>query len=96
MDDRRRTVKIVVSIVALALAGYLGRSFWSDGSPLPSRFHFVCVETGKIFNLSVEEAGMIPATNHKTGRRTLIPCVPDEDGGYRNDENGRASCRESV
>lgn len=75
-------IKISVVVVLLAAAGglYFSRS---GGKPaMPDTLTYVCVETGKIYNLDRGVARVTPATNPDTGRDTLMPCYRGEDGNY--------------
>lgn len=81
MANRRTTIRVSLSLAALVVAGYL-LSTLHAGDGVPSRFPFVCVETGEIFTLSIGEAGTNPAKNPRTGRRTLVLCERRDDGTY--------------
>lgn len=81
-------LKIGLSIAALVVAGVLF-AVLRDDTGIPSRFPMVCVATGEIFELSIDEAGMIPAKNPRTGERTLIFCERGEDGQYAIAETDR-------
>ncbi len=73
---RSRLVFALVVLAALVLLVYSARS----ERLLAHRIPYVCVSTGASFNLTADEAGMIPARNQVTGRRTLIPCHRTENG----------------
>ena len=81
MADRRTTIRVSLSLAALAVAGYLLSTVRSSDG-VPSRFPFVCVETGEVFMLSIEETGTNPAKNPRTARRTLVLCERRDDGTY--------------
>ena len=83
MKDRERTIKIVLSVVGLGLAVYVIVPYLKRSPGPLTSIPFVCVATGEIVVLTPDEAGMIPARNRRTGERTLVPCVRNEDGTYR-------------
>ncbi len=89
MDGLRRHLKLIIAVVALLLAGYL---FTRNDSPypqIPDRFDYICVSTGDLFNLSNDEAAMIPARHPQTRKRTLIPCTRNADGSISIEEDFR-------
>jgi len=83
MKDRTQIVMIVSSVAALALAAWLLVPYLQSAPGPLTEIYFVCVATGEVVELTVDEAGMIPAKNRKTGERTMVPCVRSDDGGYR-------------
>ncbi len=72
--------KKLILVVAL-LAGAVGIYVYVGRSPEPlGGVRFVCVETGKTVWLDQGDIpSILPATNPRTGRRTLIPAT-ERDG----------------
>ena len=91
-----KQIKIIAAIVVLAVAGVLAYRSMSDETNLPTSSGFVCVETGKIFELSLDDVAMIPAPNPDTGQRTLLPCSMGDDGKYHVGEQFRGSLTGSL
>lgn len=79
----KRNALVVLTLACVGLAGYVAGTTLFAGPDVPTRAVFVCVATGEMFDLHIEEALMIPAKNKKTGQRTLVPCVRDDDGTLR-------------
>ncbi|MCB9849106.1 MAG: hypothetical protein H6817_00205 [Phycisphaerales bacterium] len=78
--QNRRPALIAFSVIGLIVAVIIAWPFLR-GAPGPeTEFTMVCVATGEVFTLDVDEVGMVPARNPKTGERTLVPCVRDDDG----------------
>jgi hypothetical protein len=74
--QKKLIVAVVLLIVAVGIYFYFGR----DSGPQPNTVKFVCVATGKVYNLSWDEIpSFLPARNPSTGENTLIPVV-EEDG----------------
>ncbi|MCO6435777.1 MAG: hypothetical protein J5J06_01665 [Phycisphaerae bacterium] len=89
MSGKIRVIGGIVLAVAVALLLVWWLSKPSTG--LPSRFEFVCVETGKVYNLTrAEAAGVLPLKNPDTGRRSLFPLTV-RDGKQFIDQRYRDS-----
>jgi hypothetical protein len=50
--------------------------------PLPDEVTYVCVATGRTYNLDRDEVKWIPHENPDTGEETLLPGLKKEDGMY--------------
>lgn len=74
----------------LLIAAFLLTRESSPYPSIPDRFDYVCVSTGELFNLSNEQAAMIPARHPRTGIATLIPCIRKDDGSVAVEEGFRA------
>jgi hypothetical protein len=90
----RRGQVVVVGLGTLgAVIGWLiGR----PSADIPNRFRFVCVASGETFDLTVEEAAMIPARHPETGQYTLILCTRGEDGAWRAAEETRGILEDQL
>lgn len=77
--------KIALAIAVLVVAGlvYMRTTGGAPDAGLPKDFGFVCVVTGEVFDMDIDDVLSIPAKNPKTGERTLLPCKPDENGVMR-------------
>jgi hypothetical protein len=78
-----KQIKVVAAVVILIVAGILTYRTLSDAPDVPSEVAFVCVASGKIYTLKVDDVAIIPAPNPDTGERTLLPCSRGKDGVYR-------------
>jgi len=90
MGGMTRHLKLIAALLMLLTAAFLLTRESSPYPPIPDRFDYVCVSTGELFNLSNEEAAMIPARHPQTGVATLIPCVRKDDGSIAIEEGFRA------
>jgi len=90
MTGAKKPLVILACIACLVLGGWAFYRFTEDPYDLPPRNMFVCVATGELFELSPDEAGMIPARNTNTGERTLLPCVVGTNGVCRVGERYRS------
>ena len=68
-------VKLSFAVVLLIGAGILVVWHFSRSGPISKDVNFVCVETGKTYSLTREQAALLPAENPQTHERTLLPCV---------------------
>ena len=91
-----KQIKIIVAIVVLAVAGILAYRSMNNGPDLPTSSGFVCVETGEVFEMALDDVAIIPGLNPNTGRRTLLPCSRGEDGRYHVSEYYRGSLTGSL
>ena len=89
MDWVRQNLKLIASMAMLSVAGFLWVANSGPASPIPDRFDYICVSTGEMFNLSNDEAAMIPARHPQTRVPTLIPCTRDADGAVVVEEGFR-------
>ncbi len=63
-------------VAALVVAGLLAWRAWGSAeSPIGDTISFVCVATGKTYNINRNDVGSIPLKNPATGKATLLPCV---------------------
>lgn len=92
----RRTLTIAVGGAAAILALILFSAAREPANPLPSSYRFVCVATGEFFDLSAQEAGMIPARNPKTGKYTLVVCARAEDGAWHVIDDNRGIVEDQL
>lgn len=86
MDSARASEKgklVLAVAIFLIAAGALG-TYLFRREPATGAVQYVCVATGQRFSLSREQATQdgIPATNPKTGERTLLPCYQDNGDWY--------------
>ena len=89
MGPMKRHLKLIAALLMLGVAAFLLMPESSPYPPIPERFDYVCVSTGEMFNLSIEEAARIPARHPRTGVATLIPCVRRKDGSVAIEEGFR-------
>ncbi len=82
-NQHGRKKPVVLALIAIAAASTALARWLKPADGPPTAMDFVCVTTGEIVRLTVDEAGMIPARNRTTGTRTLLPCVCEPDGRYR-------------
>jgi hypothetical protein len=68
----------------------------AEAPPGGGRRAFVCVATGEVFQLNIDQTGMIPARNARTGQRTLLPCAMDDQGRPRVEAHYRAVLLERL
>jgi len=87
----RSRTKTALSVALLLASGALAAWAMRGGPDLPRSCVFVCVATGKTFNLKIDDVAMIPAKNPETGARTLLPCGMGEDGVLRVDAHYRGA-----
>ena len=81
-DQKKIAVVVLLLIVAVGTYFYFGRS----SGPLPDTVKFVCVATGKVYNLSRDKVpSILPATNPSTGEKTLIPAVEENGKVYASE-----------
>jgi hypothetical protein len=69
---------LLAGLVVVAVGAYLVR-----GSRTPTRrskVQYVCIATGETFWLARGTCKILPATNPKSGEKTLVPCHKREDG----------------
>jgi hypothetical protein len=78
-----REMKLALAVTALGLAGLIAWPYLRAAPGPADEFLMVCVASGEVFEMHVEDAPIIPAANPKTGTRTLIPCLRGEDGNLR-------------
>lgn len=87
--ESERTKLIAAGVILLAAVGVFFVVGQGDDT-FPTNVNFVCVETGKQFDLKSNEYSRMPADNPDTGRRTLLP-VTERDGKYYVSERYSAS-----
>ena len=81
MPGRRRVIQLAILLLAGFSVACAVRAALHDPYGLDDRALYVCVESGRLFNLTADEAGMVPARNPQTGRLTLLPCARADEGG---------------
>jgi hypothetical protein len=78
-SDRTKLVVAVVFLIAAAGIAYYNLR---GSSVLPNSVKFVCVATGKFFDIASDKIETVPLKNPKTGEATLMPCS-QHDGTWR-------------
>ncbi|MBN1513008.1 MAG: hypothetical protein JXB13_13415 [Phycisphaerae bacterium] len=69
-------VQVGLIVAALVVAGLLAwRALGPAESPIGDTISFVCVATGKTYNIDRDEVESIPLKNPDNGKATLLPCV---------------------
>ena len=87
-----KVAKILLGVIFLAGAALIAaQSFKSREGGVAEKSNFVCIATGEMFTLDMDDVAIIPAANPKTGERTLLPCSRGDDGVMRVGEQFRAS-----
>lgn len=89
MMGRRSVIQLAVLFVAVLAVVCAVRAAFHDPYGLNGKSLYVCVESGRLFSLSTDEAGMVPARNPQTGDYTLLPCARTRDGRLRVGERYR-------
>lgn len=74
-----RMAMIAVLLGAAGAVFYFNRG---PVSPLSDHISFVCVSTGKVFELPRGTTRIMPFRNPETGQDTLFPCAKREDGKF--------------
>jgi hypothetical protein len=82
---------IILAVLLFGVTGYL--VFRPQEKQIANRVNFVCVSTGKVFDIDRRSVRTLPATNPDTGSRTLVPVV-ERDGKLYMDKHFRALLRE--
>jgi hypothetical protein len=80
MSGRKRAIQVAVLAFALLAIACAVRAARHDPFGLDARSRYVCVATGELFELSADQAGMVPARSPRTGEWTLLPCAVGDDG----------------
>jgi len=84
-EQKKIAVVVLLLVVAVGVYFYFGR----DTGPLPDSVKFVCVATGKVYNLSRDQVpSILPATNPSTGEKTLIPAHEENGKLYASERYG--------
>ncbi len=96
MGGFTRHWKIIAALAMFGLAAFLLMPKSSPYPSIPDRFDYVCVSTGEMFSLSIEEAAMIPARHPQTKVRTLIPCIRNDDGTVAIEEGFRETLEREL
>lgn len=95
-------VQVGLIVAALVVAGLLAwRALAPADSPIGDTISFVCVATGKTYNINRDDVGSIPLKNPDTGQVTLLPCARREgklfvDSHYRSALKGLAEVNQYV
>ncbi len=94
-------VQLGLIVVALVAAGLLAWWLWPSGSPIGDTVSFVCVATGKTYELDRKTISSVPVENPETKKATLIPCVRRDgklfvDSHYRGVLAGLAEVNQYV
>ena len=96
MKDGRRIPLILLSVAAIGVSIVVAwRTFGGAAGPATT-FQLVCVRTGEVFELDIDDAPMLPARNPKTGERTLLPCERLSDGRIRIVEDFEGAVRNRL
>lgn len=83
MESRGKPLKIAIAVVLLAAAGWFVFQNTRPRGGLPSEATFVCVATGKLFEIPIAGKTLIyPLENPETKQLTLFPVSKHEDGFY--------------
>lgn len=96
MPGRRKAIQLSVLLLAGFAVVCAVRAVLHDPYGLDARTRYICVATGMFFNLSAEEAGMVPATNPRTAEPTLLPCALGDDGRTHVGERYRPALVEQL
>lgn len=89
MKGYRRIGLMTLSAALLALAGWIARPFFRAAPGPETEITLVCVATGEVFVLDVENIPMYPAPHPQTGAFTLLPVSREPDGRLRVGERYR-------
>jgi hypothetical protein len=88
-------------VAALVVAGVLAWWLWPSGSPIGDTVSFVCVATGKTYQIDRKNIVSMPVENPSTRQPTLVPCVRRDgklfvDPHYRDVLTGLAEVNQYV